>query len=64
MSMIGMQIFAFLVCLQHTYVFASVYLVLRVRRKAPVPVEEKPAMAKSDHLAVLLHSNDDVDVSK
>ena len=64
MSMIGMQIFAFLVCLQHAYVFASVYLIPRVRLKAPVVVGEKPALAKSGHLALLLHSNNDVDVSK
>ena len=62
--MIGMQIFAFLVCLQHAYVFASVYLTPRVRRQAPVPVGEKPTPPKSDHLALLLHSNDDVVVSK
>ena len=64
MSMIGMQIFAFLVCLQHAYVFASVYLTPRLRLKAPFLAEEKLVPTKSDHLALLLHSNNDLDVSK
>jgi hypothetical protein len=54
-SMLGMQMFAFLVCLHHAYVFASVYLIAPVRRQASSEVLGKPTSEKSDDVAVLLH---------
>jgi hypothetical protein len=64
MSMLGMQMFAFLVCLHHAYVFASVYLIAPVRRQAPSEALEKPTSEKSDGLSLLLHSNYDLAISK
>ena len=61
MSMVGMQIFACFVCLHHAYVFASVYLIPSLRRRAPSERVGKTTSDKPGDLALLLHSKQDLE---